>query len=248
MQHSPWLQFRPQTSAQIRLFCFPYAGGSAADFMPWQAVLGPRVEVRAVQLPGRAARFNEPAITDFDDLTDQLVEVIATAADRPYTFFGHSLGGLAAFELCHRCVERDLPLPRHLFISATNAPRSLPTRPPIAWMDDRTLITTLREYNGTPAELLANRELMELLLPTIRADFGLLEHYRYRARLRLPVPLSLLAGRQDRHLLVEQLPAWQDETSGPFRQHWFDGDHFYLQRQQAAVLELLHSTLVPGLP
>lgn len=247
MPPSPWLLSRPQTGAHIRLFCFPYAGGSATGFMPWQTVLGPRIEVCAVQLPGRGARFNEPPIGDFESLTRQLVEVIATADDLPYAFFGHSLGGLVAFELCHRCLERGLPSPRQLFISATNAPASLPSRPSIAGMDDRALIETLRHYNGTPAELLANRELMELLLPAIRADFALLENYRYRPRPKLPLPLYVLAGRRDEHLRQESLPVWQQETAGPFRQHWFEGDHFYLHREQDSVLELLRNELVPAL-
>lgn len=243
MQNSPWITSRPLPSARLRLFCFPFAGGSAAHFLPWQSALSPEIQVCAVQPPGRGARFHEPPLTDWGSVIGQLCEVLSEYDDLPYAFFGHSLGGLLAFELTRACVDSALPLPRHLFVSATNAPSTTPDRPDVTRMNDEALIARLRDYNGTPAEVIDNRELMELLLPVIRADLTLLQNYRYQVRDPLTVPLSIMAGTTDSHLAHQTFSAWKDETTGPFCQHSFAGDHFYIQPEREAVLALLKETV-----
>lgn len=240
---SLWVQTRPLPQARLRLFCFPFAGGSAGSFMPWLPALAPDVQVCAIQLPGRGARFGEAPITDLEALVAELGQVIAEHGDLPYAFFGHSLGGLLAYELSHRCVQLGLDLPRHLFVSASIAPRHRTSGPRYDLMTDTRLLAKLREYAGTPPEVLANEELMALLLPAIRADFTLLQHYRYRPRPRLEVPLTVLAGRDDTHVAEALLEDWQLETTGVCRQHWFDGGHFFLAQQQDKVLDLVQHRL-----
>tara|TARA_R100000306_G_scaffold54193_2_gene51330 strand:+ start:152932 stop:153678 length:747 start_codon:yes stop_codon:yes gene_type:complete len=243
MQYSPWILTRPCPHARLRLFCFPYAGGSAAAFLSWQALLPPSIQLCAVQLPGRGARFTEPCETGFKPLITNLADVIRHQSHLPFAFFGHSLGGLVAFELARECQRTSLPQAHHLFVSATNAPQHQPCRPDFDEIDDEHLIETLRDYNGTPAALLENRELMDLLLPAIRADFSLLNDYRYQTRDKLEIPLSVLAGRQDQHLIQAHLPAWQAETSAACHLRWFEGDHFYLQNEAAAVIDLIQTEL-----
>lgn len=245
---TPWVQTRPLPRARLQLFCFPFAGGSAGSFMPWLAALAPDIQVCAIQLPGRGARFGEAPLSDLDTLIAQLGQVIADHGDLPYAFFGHSLGGLLAYELSHRCVQLGLERPRHLFVSASIAPRHRTAEGPrYDLMTDAQLLAKLRDYEGTPPDVLANAELMELLLPAIRADFTLLQHYRYRARPRLDVPLTVLAGRDDAHVVPALLDDWQQETTGAFRLHWFDGGHFFLAPQQDKVLDLVLGKLALSL-
>lgn len=197
----------------------------------------------ALQLPGRGARFNETCLTQWPVLIDQLTQVIAQFTDRPYAFFGHSLGGLIAFELARACAEQALPAPVHLFVSATNAPKTQPARPDVTLIDDNSLLERLRNYNGTPVEVLQNPELMALVLPVVRADLTLLQNYVYRLKPKLSSPITALSGRDDSHVDSSQLGIWQQETLGSFRQHAFAGDHFYIQSQRTQVLNLLHQTL-----
>lgn len=243
MQDSPWIQTRAMPSARLRLFCLPFAGGSASSFMPWFAALAPDIQLCAIQLPGRGARFGEPAIHDFAELIEQLGSVIAQHDDLPYAFFGHSLGALVAFELSHHCVRKGLELPRHLFVSASGAPRHRVGAARYDLLSDRELLAKLRGYAGTPPEVLANQELMELLLPAIRADFALLRHYRYQPRPRLGIPLCVLAGRDDQHVASETLTDWQGETSATCEQHRFDGGHFFAFEQADSVLKLVKRKL-----
>ena len=243
LQDSPWVHTRPLPGARLRLFCFPFAGGSAGSFMPWSQALAPDIQLCAIQLPGRGARFGEPPIQDFVTLIEQLGQVIAHHDDLPYAFFGHSLGALAAFELAHHCVRRGLARPRHLFVSASGAPRHRVGAPRYDLLSDGELVAKLRDYAGTPPEVLANQELMALLLPAIRADFALLGSYRYQPRPRLDVPMSVLAGYDDAHVGEETLRDWQTETSTGCELHGFDGGHFFPFERPQAVLELVRGRL-----
>lgn len=244
MKPSPWILAQPVADARIRLFCFPFSGGSAAAFVNWQTALGPGIHVCAIQPPGRGTRFGEVPYVDWAPMLEDLVRTLRHWDDLPCAFFGHSLGGLVAFELARACSQDHAPVPRHLFISATNAPQTKPNRPDVTRMDDQALKARLREYNGTPAEILENHELMELLLPCIRADLTLLQNYRYETRPRLRVPITLLAGTEDPHLVHAELPTWRNETNANFCQHYFTGNHFYLQPEREKVLALLRETLI----
>ncbi|MBV2235475.1 MAG: alpha/beta fold hydrolase [Sterolibacterium sp.] len=235
---------------RLRLYCFPYSGGNAVAFVPWQRELAPAIELCAVQLPGRGARYAEPVYTAFNDLIAALTAVVQQCQAQsplPFAFYGHSLGALMAFELaCHHHAH-GLPLPGQLLLSGCNPP-PLPTPMPcLHQLPDDELIQRLRSYEGTPEEILGNRELMALLLPTIRADFALGADYQRRYDVRrptLPMPLSVLAGRSDPHVTVERLREWQRTTHGRYQEHWFDGGHFFIQKARQQVLACLKKTLL----
>ena len=248
MHATPWLIRLPGGPRAMQLFCFPCAGGAASGFLRWQSLLPPNIDGCAVQLPGRGARLCEAPLDDMATLIEALVVVIREHARAPFAFFGHSLGGLLAYELARRCRRLGLPLPQHLFVSASIAPPDRVAPRPLHLLGDHALIDALRDYNGTPPEALAHRELMELMLPAIRADFALLAGYRYEAEPPLPIPISVLAGTRDKHVTADQLAGWQDCTTLPCRQHWFEGDHFFPQAQAEAVIECLKAELIASRP
>jgi surfactin synthase thioesterase subunit len=243
MNPSPWLVRQPSPHRRMRLYCFPYAGGSAAAFAGWQEALGPEIEVCAVQLPGRGARMAEAPMTSLKDVVANLAQVIGSQSRMPFAFFGHSLGGLLAYELARFCMLHYLPLPVHLFVSGCSAPQHRGEAKNLHLLPDDELIEALKDYNGTPAEVLANRELMSLLLPVLRADFGLAEHYQYRPGLRLPMPVTVLAGEHDDRTEAVQVEGWAKESAGPCAVHWFDGDHFFINEHRGAVQEIVRGVL-----
>jgi medium-chain acyl-[acyl-carrier-protein] hydrolase len=185
----------------------------------------------------------EPPMREFEALVDALTDVIRREVQPPYAFFGHSMGGLLAFEVTRRCQQLDLPLPLHIIVSASSAPPSRGAPKRLHELDDDALIEALREYNGTPPEALAHRELMGMMLPVIRADFALLAGYRYEPGPALPVPITVLAGTQDKHVSLESLERWQECTELPCRRHEFEGGHFYIQHQTEAVVALVNNML-----
>lgn len=245
MNSTPWLLRRRITAPQSRLFCFSYAGGSAANYMPWHAQLAPDIEVCAVQLPGRGTRLAEPPMTSMAQVVEAIAQAVVTLSDLPFAFFGHSLGALLAFEVARYCQQRALPTPAHLFASACDAPQYRRTDRELHLLDDEALIDTLRRFNGTPSELLDDSELMGMVLPMLRADFYLAGNYTYRSGPRLAVPMTVLSGTDDEHVRLDRLEAWARETSARCSFHRFEGDHFFINDQTSAVLACVRAELAP---
>src|SRR5262245_56015436 len=106
---------------RMRLFCFPHAGGGAAAFARWSIL--PDVCISAAHLPGRENRAVEPSLRTMTDLVIALADAIQPFLNRPYGFFGHSMGAVVAFELAQMLRERRLPQPKALYVSGARAPR-----------------------------------------------------------------------------------------------------------------------------
>jgi medium-chain acyl-[acyl-carrier-protein] hydrolase len=243
MHTTPWLQRKTVGTPRARLFCFPYAGGSSTVYAQWQAGLDPAIEVCAVQLPGRGVRLVEAPCWSMPDLIGALLGALRGNDDLPFAFFGHSLGALIAFELARHCQWHGLPTPAHLIVSGSSAPQARAASRNLHAMDDALLFKELEVYNGTPPEVLQNRELMSMVLPSIRADFALAEQYVYRNGPLLDMPLTAFAGKSDPHVSPGQVAGWQKETVGRFQEQWFEGDHFFLAPRQKDILEYVGNLL-----
>lgn len=237
IDRNPWLPLSPVvTTANTRLFCLPYAGGGATMYRPWVTAAPAQVQVCPVQLPGREHRLMEPAFDSIDTLVPALVEALRAHLDRPFAIFGHSMGALVAFELTRALRRVQLPQPRQLFLSAHRAPALPDRRPHIHQLDDASFRSELRRLDGTPPEVLEHDELMELITPTLRADFRICETYEFVPEAPLDMPLSLFGGLEDPNVNRDELEGWRDCTSASISVRMFPGHHFFLQQSQAAVL------------
>jgi medium-chain acyl-[acyl-carrier-protein] hydrolase len=234
---------RPDPGAALRLFCFPYAGGGAPVFHPWREALPPAVEVCAVQAPGRGVRLGERPFTRLLPLVAALGGAIQSLLDRPFAFFGHSIGGLIAYELAHHLRAVDGPAPAWLFVAGCNPPQLPNPHPPIHDLPDDDLIDELRALDGTPETVLDHKELMALMLPALRADFALLETYRYRPRPPLAMPIVAFGGADDRRAPPDGLDAWREQTSVGFELHVLPGGHFFLHSEQDRLLGVVVDAL-----
>lgn len=242
--HGGWLLREPASTDRLRLFCLPYAGGSAGAFLPWAHGAGPAVTVCPIEPPGRGTRFHEPLIRDPNTMVKHIADVLEThARNKPYALLGHSLGGLLAFEATRALHRRGAPLPTHLFISATMAPTICRADTWDEASTDAALLARLAGYQGTPREVLDDTELMALLLPVIRADFSLLSRHQYQPAQPLPTPITVLAGRNDSHTHAEGLSAWQAQTTLPLEIRWFEGDHFFIRHCVREVLDVVLTRL-----
>lgn len=235
----PWLPFRkPRPGSKLRLFCFPYAGGGASIYRGWQEELPPTIEVCAVQLPGREGRLREAPVPDLLKLVSMIAGGLAPHLDMPFAFFGHSMGSWIGFELCRELRRRGGPAPRRLVVSACPAPH-LPDDDATHNLPDDALIDRLRDIGGMAPEILAHRELMEMILPVFRADAAVTETHQHAEEPPLDLPLAVFGGLSDEKATREQLEAWQRHTTGAFSIHLFPGAHFFLQSERARVLEVL---------
>lgn len=247
---SAWLKTfsrRPRTP-RWRLLCCPYAGGSANIYRSWARYLPGDVELVAVQYPGREERLRDPLSHSLGDLANELADAATPLLDGlPFVVFGHSLGGLVAFEFVRELRRRLAPLPMRLYVSSTCGPRinAHAHSPRHLWPDDA-FLGELKRINGTPPELLANRGLMKLLLPTLRHDLGLVDTYAYREAAPLPVPIDAFGGLDDGDVVRDELAQWKEQSSVDFRMTLFAGDHFYLHHSAALLGESICERVVEG--
>ncbi|MFE4575379.1 thioesterase II family protein [Streptomyces chartreusis] len=222
-------------SAPTVLYCFPHAGGAAPYFRSWPLVVPENVAVRALQLPGRQDLRTSTPFRDMTELAEAVASAVTEDADgRPFGLFGHSMGALIAFETARELRRRGLDGPRVLGASACRAPH-LPPPLSTAGLSDELLFERVQQLGGMPQEVLDNRELIELSLPALRADFALLNSYRFRPEATLNVPLTVFGGKDDRSVPVDSLTAWQIHSAEPITVRKFVGDHFYLSRWSSQV-------------
>lgn len=229
--------------AKLRLFCFPYAGGSSAIFHDWGHYVPQDIDVVPVHLPGRGTRLLEKASVRIEPLVQELKEAIEPLLDLPFVFFGHSMGAILCFELARSLRRSGKCLPQHLFVSARRAPQILNCDPPSYLLPDRELMQELERLNGTPREVIHNKEMMDFVLPLVRADFELIQSYTYHDDAALSCGISAYAGLDDAEVTLEEITAWREQTSASFNVQTFKGDHFFLISCQAELLNVLSKKL-----
>ncbi|MBA9004772.1 MULTISPECIES: thioesterase II family protein [Thermomonospora] len=230
--------------ASLRLFCFPHAGGSAVAYRSWAKEIAPAIEVHAVQYPGRADRLTEPLIDDLHRLARLIAGALAPMMDRPTALFGHSMGAIVAYETARLLEERGAP-PLHLFASGARPPhrRDVDEEGRVGDADDDTLVEALTHLGGSDAEVLADPELRDFVLPYVRNDFRLIENYERRPGPNPSVPVTAVIGDHDPHVNEERAREWADATEGTFALKVFEGDHFYLVPRQSELLREIQRTL-----
>ena len=201
------------------------------------------VEICPVQYPGRGTRLKEAPFTRLSSLVEALAEALIPLLDRPFAIFGHSLGALAGFELARQLRRQFGVQPVRLFVSGDRAPQ-VPSRDrPIHALSEEAFLAELRSLNGIPEKVLEDAELMEIMLPIVRADVAVYETYVYATEPPLDRPISAFGGLQDRRVSRADLEAWRDQTTASFSLRMFPGDHFFLNTIQPLLLQVLSQEL-----
>ena len=239
-----WIAYRkPNPQARLRLFCFPYVGTGASIFRTWTDSLPADVEVCPVQFPGRGTRLVETPFTQLSPLIQALAEALVPLLDKSFAFFGHSLGALVGFELARQLRRQSGVQPVCLFVSADCAPQ-LPRRDwPIHALPEAEFLVELRRLNGIPRKVLEDAEIMQIMLPVLRADFAIYETYLYSPEPPLNCFISGFGGLRDPKVSRGDLEAWRDQTNGSFSLRMFPGDHFFLNTTQPLLLQVLSQEL-----
>jgi medium-chain acyl-[acyl-carrier-protein] hydrolase len=242
---------KPNPQASLRLFCFPYAGGSSLMFRTWADSLPKNIEVCAIEYPGRGTQMKSVAFTQLEPLvnaiaqalTGQFTPVLLPYLDKPFAFFGHSMGGLICFEVARLLRRNYNKNPVYLFISGRSAPQISDRNPPIHALPEPEFLEEIRLLNGTPEAVLENTELMQLLVPILRADFAILETYEYAPAPPLECAIAVFGGLQDREVNIGELEAWHEQTTTSFELEMFSGDHFFLHSAKHLLLQSIAQKL-----
>lgn len=234
---------KPNPKAKIRLFCFPYSGGSATIFRTWANDLPDSIELCPIEIPGRGKQIKLSPYTKIEPLIQATATNIIPYLNKPYAFFGYSMGALISFELTRLLRSDYNSHPLHLFIAAYHAPQ-LPSETSLMYqLTDTDFLNEIYQLNGTPKVVQENPELIKFFLPVIRADFTVLDTYVYSHQSPLNCPITAFGGLQDSRVSYNALSAWEKQTTAPFLLHEIDGNHFFINTAKNTLLNLVIQSL-----
>ncbi|MEK6223126.1 MAG: alpha/beta fold hydrolase [Chloroflexota bacterium] len=238
-----WLHHSsPNPNSKLNLICFPAAGGSASIYHGWPQALPNSVEVLAVRLPGRGARIKEPAFESIPKIVAQISDELKSVNDKPLAIYGHSFGGLLAFETARRASLQNFPM-AFLALSGMRAAHLPDRRNPIHALNNRGFMREVEMLKGTPPEILAQEELIKIVLPALRADFTAIENYQFTEGPKLTCPIYAFCGLQDDLVSEGEINAWQDHTSGIFNLQMLPSGHHFDSDAKGMLLQALSEAI-----
>ncbi|MGJ5178600.1 thioesterase II family protein [Bradyrhizobium oligotrophicum] len=236
---SPWIALAEYVGRpKLRLFCLPYAGGGAVVYRGWPREFPSTIDVRAVRLPGREQRSAEPAWTNLGHVAAALAKALLPLLDQPFAFFGHSMGAAIAYETARVLARDHGRIASGFMASACRAPHLASSKPWLHRLPDRQLLDELGRLGGTAPSVLQNIELMQLVLPTLRADLQLVETYVAAEPSSLQCPVVAFGGLRDVDVGRDELEAWRRISNGDFRLHLIEGDHFFVNSEREQLISL----------
>lgn len=239
---SLWVDYyAPTEQPRFRLFCIPFAGGGASKYALWKKLAPSGIEIVPIQLPGREKRVREPFETDLVSMADNIASAVAQISGDgvPFAVFGHSMGGMLAFETVRMLEENNITA-EECIISSTDLDGISGTCS-IRDMSNDELLKAISVY-GAVKELEALRKMPQyfnMFMRIIRADFIMLENYKLDISRRISVPITALYSDRDRLVSRETMRFWNDMTTADFNMHEFHGDHFFLFDDSEAVLNAI---------
>jgi len=223
----------------LQLICFPYAGAGASAYRQWADEFPEQIEVWVVHLPGRDQRISETPIRSLSCMVEATAAGLAPLLNAPFAFFGHSMGALLAFEIARLRRRAGLSLPAALAVSGHRAPHLPDPGPVIHDLPRQSFVAELIRLNGVSEGVDNQPELLEVLLPMLRADFAACENYRFVSEAPLPCPILAFGGAHDSEASVEQIAAWRKHTVGAFWLRIFPGNHFFLHTARRELLDYI---------
>lgn len=249
MLHNPWFYVpQPNYEAKMRLFCFPYAGGTAEIYYDWQYEMPEEIEMVAIHYPGHIQRSKEKLFTRLSRLVESIGEEIEQYTDKPYAFFGHSMGALIAYELSRHFASEGRKMPEYLFLSARRSPCLPVIHPCIHKLTTEECISVMRGFNMIPEEVIDNKTMIEKILPVIKADFEMIETWQFDAKTSLlDIPISAFGGTNDSLATKKDIEAWEKMTSAKFNAYFFPEKHFFILNDEVRthLIKILVKMLEP---
>jgi surfactin synthase thioesterase subunit len=227
----------------MKLFCLPFAGGSSISYRGMYSYLDACIQPHFLEIPGHGSRAREPLQRDMTTLVDTCFETFCREhRDESYAVYGHSMGAVIGYLLTRKIIDHGFSPPEHLFFSGRQGPAVPDTTPGRHLLPGDEFFAMLEEFDGSPKEVLQNRELMEYFEPILRADFQACESFRYVELQPLPVPITVMYGEQEPYSSDEFL-GWQRETIHELRMHSFPGGHFFIFAHWPRIGKMISATL-----
>lgn len=231
---------------RIKLFFIPHAGGSAMGYMVMKHKLDlSMIEPIPLEPAGRGTRTNETGFTDIRQCMEDLCKHIRPQIqDCKYAIFGHSLGSLLAFELVRHLEEAGEKPPVCAIFSGRVAPPCVCPAPILSSLEDKEFIKHFSRFQALPQEILQNEKILELVLPTLRADVKMAEEYNYTRKSPLSSDFYMFYGKDDMLICPEEMELWGKETTGKSDTFVFPGGHFYFKEHVDLFTEKINEIIL----
>jgi surfactin synthase thioesterase subunit len=232
-----WIANKPiRSEAKLRVLAFPCACAGASFFRTWMPQFPTEVDFLPIQLPGRETRFTEKRYEAMSELIPDLVQGLRPLLDKPYIFFGHSLGALITYNLTRALQEAGVPGPQHIYVAAYRAPHMPNPNPQLHYLSDSAFLQALMEYRGMPEEVRKNAEILKLLAPIAKADFKLHETYLHQPGKQLDCPITVLGGSEDPFVSQVALQGWAELTTAKFCLEMYPGGHNFITEHVSTLI------------
>lgn len=231
---------------KIKLFCIPYAGGSAMVYLTWKKHLHNRIELVPVELAGRGRRFSEPLYRSAEEAVEDIFNRISGELESsPYALFGHSMGSLLAYELTRKILASKLQEPLHVFFSGRHPPYAPGEKKGLHLLPDEEFIAEFYKLGGINEELLKNKELLDIFVPIIRADYRIVEEHIHKGDIpKLNSNISALNGKNDTFIVNKDISRWKECTNKNCRFYEFNDGHFFINSYREEVTSVINDTLL----
>jgi len=229
---------------KTKLFCLPYAGGSATIYEKWKKNINSSIQLIPIEYSGRGKRFTQPLCDNLEEVVDDIYNIIKNNLDdTPYCFFGHSMGSLVSYELSHKIKELNHPQPTHIFFSGKSAPNIKSRDKDLHKLNDKEFKEELFKLEGTPKEILENNELMNIYLPILRSDFKVVEEYMYTPKPeKLECNFTVIYGKDD-DMRINEICDWQKHTNQKCNFIKFPGGHFFIHDHTEEIVEIVNNII-----
>lgn len=231
----------------MKLFCLPYAGGSENVFHSWLLHLNPNIQLQPVPLKGRGTRFSEEYYSNVDEAVNDIFENIKDQLNNDFAIFGHSMGGLFAYELYYKIRRSEIKPPKHLFFSGYKAPYLPKKKKPIYNLPDNEFKRKIIDLGGTPMEVINNQELFDLFLPILKNDFKIVDQYiHHQKESKINSDITVFYGEDD-IIDKQDVLAWKNQANKNFKLYKFKGGHFFINHEIDKVVSIINKTLTTDL-
>lgn len=229
---------------KVRMFCFPYAGGSAAIYSKWKKYLDNNIELIPVELAGRGRRMSESLYDSMSQAVDDIYNIINPLIKQgDYVFYGHSMGTIIAFELCRKIMDKGERQPLHLFVSG-RFPPDLKSESKISGLPDNEFLQEIFKLGGTSAGLIDNKELRDIFVPILKADYRIIEEYIcVNSNKKFDYGITAFTGNDDPEVSFSEIKEWGKHTTAQSLFYEFEGNHFFINEKIIEITEIINSTI-----
>ncbi|TCO70415.1 thioesterase II family protein [Marinisporobacter balticus] len=229
---------------KIKLFCLPYAGGSATIYWQWKKYMHSSIQICPVEMAARGSRFSEPFYKDMAAAVEDLLSQIVDSLDgSQYAFFGHSMGSLIVYELVHALKAFGYEEPQHIFFSGRYPPHIIDNEK-LHLLHDDEFMKEIFKYGGFTQQDVQEKELLDFLLPILKEDYKLLSTYNYKPKdSKFGCDITILNGLQDDAAMKFNPEEWKDYTNKKCLFYTFEGGHFFIKETAKEVVEIINHTI-----